>query len=124
MNHWRPSDSLVSFQRSGGVSGKLDLVRKNTWKTKLHFILIFCIKNNKFNDHSIKLHVFINFFMNQYIYIFIYLLIFFHYFFISLKIQLRKKSLLSLIELYFYFFISSFIDQLFLSILSYYVHFY
>ena len=53
--------------------------------------------------------------MNQYIYIFIYLLIYslFLYF---LKNSIKKKSLLSLIELYFYFFISSFIDQLFLFI--------
>ena len=62
-----------------------------------------------------NLHVFINLFMNQYIYIFIYLLIYslFLYF---LKNSIKKKSLLSLIELYFYFFISSFIDQLFLFI--------
>ena len=52
--------------------------------------------------------------INIFTYLFIFLFI--HYFFISLKIQLRKKSLLSLIELYFYFFISSFIDQLFLFI--------
>ena len=122
MNHWRPSDSLVSFQRSGGVSGKLNFVGKKIPGKQSCFILIFCIKK-KFNDHTIKLHLFINLFMNQYIYIFIYLLIYslFLYF---LKNSIKKKSLLSLIELYFYFFISSFIDQLFLSILSYYVHFY
>ena len=76
---------LVSFQRSAGVSGKLGLVRKNTWKTlrtTLYFILIFYRKKSRIHQSYDKI-----IFIYQFTYIFTHLPIYslFLYFFKAMQ---------------------------------------
>ena len=66
---------LVSLQSSVDVSVKLGLGRKNTWKTfkTLQLLLIYCIRNFKYINHTIILYLSIFYlFINLFTFFFIF----------------------------------------------------
>ena len=95
---------LVSFQRSADFSVKLGLGRKNTWKTfkTFHFVLIFCIKNHTYINHTIIYYFLL-------IYLFIYLFFYlptYSLFLYLLRNLVEKWSLLLVIKIISIFYLS------------------